>query len=407
MSAVSPSPQPAGIRDLLARPDFRSLWISQLVSVFGDFVALYAVIAVVSFQMHGTPREVTLIMVFFLMPFALIGPIAGVFVDRWDARRTMIVSDLVRAVLILGLVLAHVPAHVYAVIFAVSMFSSFFVPAQSVVLPQIVGMESLLAANAAMQQAFQLVRIASPAISGALVGYAGSNLCYYLDSATFFVSAWMISRIAVPPRPPHENKHMDSVLGDLFSGMRFIFTHPVMAFVILSLAAGTFAISAFGSLTAIYVRDILHSGTYMFGALGSLIGAGMLIGSFVIAKYGRTIANQALLIVAGLLACGVNIGIIAFAGNTIVTILCCFGIGLSSSMLIIPSMTMMQGHVPPDMRGRVSSSSMSVVTLAQGIAMLGAGDLASRFGIVAVYYGSGLMLLLIALTGLGHLRRKA
>jgi hypothetical protein len=52
MSAVSPSPQPAGIRDLLARPDFRSLWISQLVSVFGDFVALYAVIAVVSFQMH-------------------------------------------------------------------------------------------------------------------------------------------------------------------------------------------------------------------------------------------------------------------------------------------------------------------------------------------------------------------
>src|SRR5690349_15875560 len=119
MSETSPAP-PTGIRDVLALPAFRRLWLSQVVSVFGDFIVLYAVIAVVSFQMHGTPRQVTLITVFFLLPFALIGPIAGVFVDRWDPKRTMILSDLVRAVLILGLVFTHAPWQVYAVIFTVS-----------------------------------------------------------------------------------------------------------------------------------------------------------------------------------------------------------------------------------------------------------------------------------------------
>jgi MFS transporter, DHA3 family, macrolide efflux protein len=128
--------------------------------------------------MHGTPRQVTLITVFFLLPLALISPIAGVFVDRWDPRRTMIVSDLSRGVLILGLVFANVPEHVYAVLFAVSVFSSFFVPAQSVVVPQIVPPQGLLSANAAMQQAMQVVRIISPVVSGAIVGWFGSSICY-------------------------------------------------------------------------------------------------------------------------------------------------------------------------------------------------------------------------------------
>jgi DHA3 family macrolide efflux protein-like MFS transporter len=181
----------------------------------------------------------------------------------------------------------------------------------------------------------------------------------------------------------------------------------VISFVILSIAAGMFSLGAFGSLTAVYVRDILHMGTYMFGTLGSMVGLGMLVGSFLVVKKAAAVENKAMLITAGLLLCGANIALIAAAGNAVIAVLGCIGIGLSASLLIVPSMTLMQGKVPPEMRGRVSSSSMSLMTLAQGVALLFAGDLASRYGIVPVYYGSAVLLGVIALLGLFRLPRHA
>src|SRR5579863_6551499 len=92
------------VRQALAIPSFRKLWLAQMVSIFGDFLALYAVLSMMSFRMHASARAITLVTVFFLLPMAFVGPVAGVFVDRWHPKRTMVVSDLVRAVLALGLV---------------------------------------------------------------------------------------------------------------------------------------------------------------------------------------------------------------------------------------------------------------------------------------------------------------
>jgi len=308
-------------------------------------------------------------------------------------------------VLTLGLVLAGAPWQIYAVFFAISSFSSFFAPAQSVAMPQIVPMAQLMSANAVTQQTIQLVRIVSPAVAGALAGWAGASACYYLDSASFLFSGLMIASIAIPARAAHPDKKLESVLGDLFSGTRFILTHTVISFVILSIAAGTFAISAFGSLTAVYVRDVLHGGSYLFGGMGSMIGGGMLAAGFAVPHLARRVKNSAYLISVGILLCGVFIALIARAGSPIVALAGCAGIGIGASLLIIPAMTLMQGQVPAEMRGRVSSSSLSLIALTQGIALLFAGDFASRFGIIEVFYGSAAMLVLIAVAGTLRLRR--
>src|ERR1700683_5553819 len=100
------------MRQALAIPAFRKLWLAASVSVFGDFLALYAVFSAMTFRMHASARAITLVTVFFLLPMALIGPVAGVFVDRWEPKRTMVTSDLVRAALVLGLVVAHAPWHI-------------------------------------------------------------------------------------------------------------------------------------------------------------------------------------------------------------------------------------------------------------------------------------------------------
>jgi MFS family permease len=83
----------------------------------------------------------------------------------------------------------------------------------------------------------------------------------------------------------------------------------------------------------------------------------------------------------------------------------CVAIGVGASLLTIAAATLLQGQVPAEMRGRVSSSSMSLISISQGVALLFAGDLASRFGIAAVFYGSAVLLLLIAVAGTFRLRK--
>src|SRR5215813_1979394 len=174
--------------EVLALRPVRLLWIAQVVSIFGDFLAIFAVLSDVSFRLKATPAQVTLISVAFLIPYALLGPVAGVFVDRLDARLTMIASDLIRAVLALGLVFASGLDQIYAILFALSVVSTFFVPAQTIMIRLITPREGLLAANALMQQAFQVVRIISPAIAGAMVRWIGAIPGYYFDGASFIFS---------------------------------------------------------------------------------------------------------------------------------------------------------------------------------------------------------------------------
>jgi MFS family permease len=399
------TPNQFTVRQALAIESFRKLWLAQAVSIVGDFLALYAVLSLMSFRMHASAQAITLVTVFFLLPMAIIGPLAGVFVDRWNPQRTMVISDLARAVLALGLVWAAAPWHIYAIFFALSSFSSFFMPARSVVMPQIVPMEGLLSANAAIQQTTQLLQIASPALAGALVGWFGPGSCYLLDSFSFLFSGLMIAGMTIPPRPAHANQQVQSVVRDLSSGIRYILGHPVLSFVILSIAAGTFAISAFGSLTAVFVRDVLHSGSYLFGALGSCIGIGMVVGGFALAQLSRHIPQKAHLVNAGVLTCGICIGLIALAPNDWVALAGCLGIGLGAAMLSIAAMALMQGQIPHELRGRVSSSAMSLIALSQGIALLFAGSLAVRFGIVPVFLGSAVMLFGVSLTGALWLRK--
>ena len=92
---MSEVPRQMTIREVLQLRPMRRLWLAQVVSVFGDFLAIFAVLSYVSFNLHASASQVTGISVSFMIPFALIGPIAGVFVDRWNVKRTMIASDLI------------------------------------------------------------------------------------------------------------------------------------------------------------------------------------------------------------------------------------------------------------------------------------------------------------------------
>ncbi|MGH9674192.1 MAG: MFS transporter, partial [Bryobacteraceae bacterium] len=304
---ASAAPAPAlGFREVLAIQPMRRLWLAQLASVFGDFLAVFAVFSVATFRFHATPMQLGAILIAFLLPMAVISPVAGVMVDRMDRKRCMIASDLIRAVLVLGLLKAGTLNQIYAILFCWGAVSSFFVPAQSVTLRALVPPNGLLAANALMQQAVQASLIISPAIAGVMVDRFGAEFCYWYNAGSFVVSAALIFGIPATPRTRLAAANLSALLRDLTTGLRFIFTHEAVAFVMISMTIGMFSIRCAGVLLAVYVRDILLSRSTMFGLLNSMVGLGMIAGAQIIPRVAaRWSRNQAVMV--GLVGAGVSI----------------------------------------------------------------------------------------------------
>ena len=151
------APGPMTFRDVLRVTVMRRVWYAQLVSLLGDFLAIFAVISVVTYRMHGTPSQVTGVQIAYMAPLALLGPLSGVFVDRWPLKPTLIASDVIRAGLVLLLFVTTTMWQIYLVLAALSCVSSFFGPAQSVTIRSHVPPHGLISANALMKFASWIV----------------------------------------------------------------------------------------------------------------------------------------------------------------------------------------------------------------------------------------------------------
>jgi MFS family permease len=385
------------MRAVLQQPDFRKLWLAQFVSIFGDFLALFGVISLITFRWHGNAVQVTFVMVAYMLPLALIGPLAGVFVDRWNVKRVMIASDLTRAVLVLLAVAATDVRQICAIFAALGMFSSFFGPAQSVTVRTLVPMEKLLAANAMMSQAFYTVRLASPLLAGALIAWLGEQPCFYLDAASFAFSALMVSTLVInPPRP--SGKSVQGFLHEFSSGNRFIFTHSYLAFVVTAMVVAMFVLSCFSPLISIYVRDMLHGGTFLYGFVSTMVGVGLILGTQSVSRFAKQRSKKDIVLV-GLLTLGCSTGLLGAFANIPMAATSLFGLGLAIAFVIVPAQTLMQQETPHAMIGRVSSSFLSLISVAQVTGLLLSGYLAQVFGIRHLFIAAAAALALITVVG--------
>ena len=171
----------------------------------------------------------------------------------------MVASDCLRAALVMLLLVSRSLPDICAICFAISCASAFFVPAQAVVIPQLVEREELLAASALMQQTLQVARIASPAVAGIVVAHFGENACYVADAASFVFSAAMLARVRCEVAKKRE-KAVPNLFREFREGVGVVFATPASSFATLSMAGGTFAAGCYSALAAIYVRDVLHAG---------------------------------------------------------------------------------------------------------------------------------------------------
>ncbi|WP_263382481.1 MFS transporter [Granulicella arctica] len=401
-AAVLP-PEPLSMRAVLGYPAMRRLWYAQIVSVFGDFLALFAVIGILTFKLHGTPQQITGLQIAYLLPIAILGIMAGVFVDRWPLKITMVASDSIRAVLVLCLLFATQLWHFYVILAAISVVSSFFGPAQGVAIRSVVPIHGLRSANALMQQVMFGMRIVGPATAAFLVASFGAVSCYLIDAASFLGSALLIASVALAkvdalPAQPVEHSGLKRIGLDMQQGISFIVHHAALLFVILALGAGMFVLGCFGPLIAVYVRDSLHASTKVFGVTSAMIGLGMMVGINALNILAKNVKNT-VLVYAGL--SGIAAGLLLLTALTQIwsTILGNLIIGFAVAAIIIPAQTLIQQETPHALMGRVGSTVMSVIMSAQITGLILSGLLANHMGVRHVFAICAVLLVILTVAG--------
>ena len=392
-TATAQPPVPLSFGDVLRITVMRRVFYAQVVSLFGDFLALFAVIAVVSFRMHGTAAQLTGVQIAYMLPIVFVGPVAGVFVDRWPIKPTLITSDLLRAGLALLLIPATSVWQVYAVLAALSCVSAFFGPAQTVTIRSHVPVAGLMSANALMQIAFMGSRIVGPATAGVIVAKFTPRACYAIDVASFLISACLIASVGIvrpaslqAPTGSSSNR-IHAIWIDMKAGWSFIIHHAAILFFVIAMAAGLFTIGCFGPLISLWVRDTLHASAGLFGYVSGTVGVGLLVGSQIIRQIARKAwTSDTGLVLSGLLGMGAGVLLLGGVPHIAATFAATFIIGFAFAAIMVPASTLIQRETPADMLGRVGSTNASVVFLGQILGLAVSGVLAELVGVRMVFF---------------------
>jgi MFS family permease len=210
--------------------DFRRLWLGSIVSLLGDWfntIALYSLVATLT----GSPFALGLVFLTKMVPWALASPVAGLLVDRFDRRRVMIASDLLRAVVVLGFLVVDEPAEVpllYALTALQVVVGSVFQPAKSASIPNLMPARHLLTANALSSATWSVMLAAGAALGGFATEWLGPQAVFLLDSLSYLVSAYFVYRAAIPQHTeaPAHGTTLSGAFREILDGWQHLRTHP-------------------------------------------------------------------------------------------------------------------------------------------------------------------------------------
>jgi KDO2-lipid IV(A) lauroyltransferase len=422
-----------GFRALFGNRGFAFLWVGTLTSQLGDHLNLMALTAIVfSMSVAGEAKglEFSKILLLASAPVLIFAPVSGVYADRLDRKRLMVVCDVLRALLVASIPLiaggSMVP--VYVIIFLVFSINRVFLSARSAAIPQVVPDEHLLEANALLNAATTAALVLGPIGGGLLVERLGYRMGFLADSLTYVVSAVCVSSIAMRSiedlRAARARRRLDAarfraemaarlsspariageaaklgrefaapieeeveVVGtayrglaaDLRQGFATMRQSRPVVFSAVSLSAMMFVMGFVLVVCPVYVRNEFGVGTAGVGMLLSLGGVGMLAGSLAVARFFRGTPTRALIVVSFALA---GLIIAALSGARSVPGLA-LGVALLGACVAVPTVTsdtVLQARMPAELAGKAFGFRDMISRAAFGVAGILSGFIVDVVG---------------------------
>lgn len=378
--------------------DYRRLWVGQVVSVVGDKIHQIAM-AIMVYTITGSMLQMGIMLGVTVLPAALFGVVAGVYVDRWDRRRTMLVADLLRAAAVLAIpfVVGYGVGWAYFLAFLASTVALFFVPAKRSLIPDIVPAEGLMAANSLDSASEAIAELGGLAVGGAIVALLGYRWAFGIDALTFVFSAANIALISYRRQLAWVATPRKTVTSEAVDGLRSIWRSDV-----LRELTGVYVFAAFFASASIALCYALALVRYDAGAAGVAMldvatTMGILTGSVLVGRGGLERAGMKFL--GGIAGFGVGFALIALAGNIWAAMALLFLVGIANMYFFIPATTLYQTHADQELRGRVMATTATINRISMVVGLVAAGALAETTSIPLLAAGIGGAALVVAAVG--------
>jgi MFS family permease len=369
-------------REVLFKKDFFSLWLGQIISEFGDRLGQMALIALIYSKNPGSVMAMAKLLFFIVIPVFVIGPVAGVYVDRWDRKRVMIISDILRGLCVLlipAFVYLNMMIPVYVLVFLTFSAARFFIPSKMALIPAIVSEDKLLVANSLSNTTRMIATILGFALAGFIVKWIGHRWGFYLDSISYFVSAGLIALITPMKKLKNvrEEIHMTgeiigksirrNVWSEIVEGFGHMIKKDKMKAVTSTLFLLMGGAGAIFCIIIVFIQESFGSVTEDLGIFGVFLGTGLFFGTILFGKFGQKFSHVRAMF-TGLVLCGITIGSFAvylsrdplFLVGGILMML----IGASAAPILICTNTLIHILVPDEVRGRIFSSMEVIAHLA-------------------------------------------
>ena len=406
----------------MRRRDFSLLWFGGLVSLTGDWMLLVA-LPIYVYQTTGSALATGAMFAAGLLPNVLLGSVAGVFVDRWDRKRTMVAANALMALSILPLLL--VPSTgwlwaVYAVAFFQSCFGAFNEPAENSLLPRLVEEERLLSANSLNALNNNLARLIGPALAGFVVGWFGLAGVVVVDAASYLVAALLISLISAPAAPDRAEETTPEGSGvaaaflavwrEWAEGLRLVTKGRVILTLFLVGAVTGLGEGVFAALFPPFVRIALDGGALELGWLMSAQAVGGVLGGLVVGFAAARLSPPRLLGLGAVLFGLTDLAIFlypSFVQSMAVGLALFVLVGIPATGMLAGLQTLLQTSAEDRFRGRVFGALGTTQALLMLAGTLLGGALGDAIGVVPVlvvqgfaYVAAGI-LVLVLLSGYG------
>lgn len=409
-------------KHIFQNKNFFYFWLSQLISQFGDRINQMALVGLVAGKNFGSAStmELAKLLAFTIIPVFIVGPIAGVFVDRWDRKKTLFVCDFIRGsiVLLIPLVLLDTKMMwpIYVVVFLVFCLSRFYVPAKMSIIPELVEPQQLHIANSLSTITGMIAFVIGALLGGLIVEYGGAKGGFFCDALTFFLSASLIMLIGNIKLKGQDSQALKKdvkvayqhVWHEIVDGVKYIIAHRDIRYIINLMMVLFLAVGAIYVVIIVFIQESFGSITRHLGFLAVGLGGGLFLGSLMYGKWGDK-KKYVETIFSCLMIAGVVMAVFAFAVQTFKNVWIAQGLaillGMIAGPIVIAANTVVHKVANSEMQGKVFSTMEFAIHLAFLVAMLISSKLSEFIPRSWILMTIGVVFCFVGIWGMWQYRR--
>ncbi|MBU0687342.1 MAG: MFS transporter [Candidatus Margulisbacteria bacterium] len=386
-------PKRARFSHVLRNKNFLFLWLDQLMSQLADRFLLY-VLLILAYQATQSNLGVSIPMLAFGFSAVIFGPSAGVFVDRWNKKLVMIVSNLLRGLLILLIIpfISQSLAIVFLISFLIFSVSQFFAPAETSSIPILVEKRDLIAANSLFMMSLMAASIIGIGMAAPLTNFLGIKMVLIIAAALHLLSTLATFMVSLKHSKKEARVSLISLLKELLAGFEFIRRKPSIQGSLIKMFFSTAVLAVVCMLAVSFSEKILKIGAANFGYLVFSAGAGMVVGGLFLGRFSHHFKKNNL-VHGGFLLSGISLLVLSYVQNVWMVLGAIFFLGMGNAFIVSPLQTILHEKVPRVIRGRVFGVQNMFINSAFTFPVVIMGEAADLIGLHVIIILLGILVL--------------